>query len=178
MLFRSVVVPCGKLEPDGGLQSEIAAWQPSLSSGAGKLTTARPKPGELSFTVIFDGQTMVGGCGSCTVTAKTQGPPVSPRQITFVVPSGKTEPDGGMQATVPHSLPAPLAAKVTAAPHCPGAFCVTMSDGQVTSQVCGVPSGMVTEAVNVLSVANNSLVKLETVAVLETTAPGDAPGST
>ena len=60
----TVVVPTGKLEPDGGLQSEIAAAQPSFSCGAGKLTTASPKSGELSFTVMSAGQVIEGGCGS------------------------------------------------------------------------------------------------------------------
>lgn len=53
-----------------------------------------------------------------------------------------------------------------------------MSDGQVTSQVCCVFSGIVTEAVNVLSTENNSAVSLETVAVLETAAPAGAAEST
>src|SRR5216117_3446029 len=50
-----------------------------------------------------------------------------------------------------------------------------MSDGQLTVQV---DCSTVTEAVNVLSVPNNSLVVLETVAVLVMPAPADAPEST
>ena len=60
----TVVVPCGKEEPEGGVQSETAAWHPSFSVGAGKLTTATPKPGELSLAVTFAGQVIVGGFGS------------------------------------------------------------------------------------------------------------------
>jgi len=60
----TVVVPCGKEEPEGGVQSETAALHPSFSVGAGKLTTATPKPGELSLTVTSAGQLIVGGFGS------------------------------------------------------------------------------------------------------------------
>src|SRR5206468_3405591 len=127
---------------------------------------------------MSDGQLMVGVCGSSTVTRKTQGPPVSPTQMTFELPSGKDDPEGGVQATVPQSLPADVAAKLTTAAHWPAAFCVTMSDGQVTSQVVVVLSGIVTEAVKVLSLEANSAVSLETVAVLDTAAPGSAPAST
>jgi hypothetical protein len=91
--------------------------------------------------------------------------------MTLVVPVGKNDPDGGVQTTVPQLLPDELAEKVTVAPHCPAVFVVVMSAGQVTSQVCGVVGGIVTDAVNVLSVANNSFVSLVTVAVAETTAP-------
>jgi len=50
-----------------------------------------------------------------------------------------------------------------------------MSGGQVISQVCAV---MVAVAVKELSVLNNSLVVLDTVAVLETPAPSAALEST
>lgn len=79
-----------------------------------------------------------------------------------------------MHTTVPQPLPAPVAVKVTVAEHCPAALSTVMSAGQVTTQVGVVFCGIVTEALNVLSVANNSFVSLVTVAVLETSAPGDA----
>src|SRR5438105_2422626 len=114
--------------------------------------------------VMSAGQLIVGGCGSSTVTRKTQAPPVSPTQMTFESPSGKDDPDGGVQVTVPQSGPAEVAAKLTTAAHWPAVFCVTMSDGQVTSQVVVGVSGIVTEAVKVLSGENNSAVSLDTVA--------------
>ena len=51
-------------------------------------------------------------------------------------------------------------------------FVSVMFPGQETSQVA---DEIVTEAVNVLSAANNSGVSLETVAVVETPAPAGAP---
>ena len=69
----TTVVPRGKLEPEGGVQAEAVARQPSLSSGAAKSTMARPKPGEVSLTVMSDGQVIVAGCESCTVTLKEHG---------------------------------------------------------------------------------------------------------
>jgi hypothetical protein len=60
----TVVEPTGKLEPEGGLQAEIGAEQLSLSVGAGKLTAAKPSPGEGSLTMTLAGQVMVNGCES------------------------------------------------------------------------------------------------------------------
>jgi len=39
------------------------------------------------------------------VTVNVQGEPVVGVQVTVVVPTGKTEPDGGLQVTVPHPTP-------------------------------------------------------------------------
>ena len=124
--------------------------------------------------MILDGQVSENGCESWIVTANEQGPPVSPEQKTFVVPIGKSVPDGGLHSTTPQ-LPPEGVAKLTTAPHCPAVLVIVMSDGQLMSHVCGI---IVAEAVKVLSVSNNSFVELETVAVLETTAPGGAPAST
>jgi len=64
-----------------------------------------PIPGELSETVISDGQVICGGSASSTVTVKLQGEPVLPKQITLLVPTGRNEPDGGLQVNVPQLLP-------------------------------------------------------------------------
>ena len=94
--------------------------------------------------------------------------------MTLVVPVGKNVPDGGVQTTVPQLTPLLLDVKLTVAPHWPAVFVAVMSLGHVTSQTGPAPCGMVAEAVNVLSVANSSLVSQETVAVLEMTAPPGA----
>ena len=110
------------------------------------------------------------------VTVNEHGPPLLPKQRTFVVPIGKTDPPGGLQTTVPQPVPLPDGVeKSYTFPHCPVSGTSVTLPWQVTSQVAGE---IVTEAVNVLSVANNSAVSLETVAVLVTVEPACAPGST
>ena len=110
------------------------------------------------------------------VTVNEQGPPVSPKQTTFVFPIGKTESEGGLQTIVPQPVPDPAGVpKLTTFPHSPVSFVSVMFDGQLTSHVAGE---IVTVAVKVLSVSNSSLVSLVTVAVLETDVPGWASEST
>lgn len=48
---------------------------------------------------------IVGGTVSLTVTVKLQLAPLSPVQLTTVIPIGNTEPDAGVQTTSPHKLP-------------------------------------------------------------------------
>jgi hypothetical protein len=84
---------------------------------------------------MFPGQVIVGGCVSLTVTVKLQAGPADVEQVTVVVPTGKNEPDGGLQAIEPHSLLA-VGANVTAAPHCPWSFGAVMLAGQVMTQPC------------------------------------------
>jgi len=94
------------------------------------------------------------------VTVNEHGPPLSPKQTTFVVPIGKTDPPGGLQTIVPQPVPDPDGVgNSTAFPHCPVSGTSVTFPGQVTSQVAGE---IVTEAVKVLSVANNSAVVLST----------------
>ena len=69
------------------------------------MTTAEPIPGEDSLAITSAGQVIEKGCESCIVTANEQGPPVSPKQKTFVVPIGKKDPDSGLHTTVPQPLP-------------------------------------------------------------------------
>jgi hypothetical protein len=77
---------------------------------------------------------------------------------------------------VPQPLPVPDGVpKSTTFEHADESLTSVMSAGQLTSQVAGET---VTEAVKVLSVSNNSFVSLSTVAVLDTTEPGDASEST
>jgi hypothetical protein len=109
-------------------------------------------------------------CVSLIVTVKAQGPPESPEQTTLVVPIGKNAPDAGLHATVPQPDPVGVE-NVTTFPQLPGSFVSVLSDGQVSSQVV---DEMFTDAVDVLSVLDNSAVELETVAVLETAEPAGA----
>ena len=64
----------------------------------------------------FVGQVMLGGWVSLMVTVNEQVGPDVVEQFTVVVPTGKNEPDGGVQVTVPHPIDA-VGANVTTAPH-------------------------------------------------------------
>jgi hypothetical protein len=81
------------------------------------------------------GQVMAGGCALLTVTVRLHaGPSQAEVQVTVVVPTGKTEPDGGEQVTgklVPTASITVGAWKVTTAEHWPGSAEVVMSFGQV-----------------------------------------------
>ena len=44
---------------------------------------------------------ITGGCVSFTVIVNVQLGPATVVQVTVVVPTGKNEPDGGLQVTVP-----------------------------------------------------------------------------
>jgi len=56
----------------------------------------------LALAVLFGGQVMVGAGSDWTVTVKLQLPsPVEEVAVTTVVPTGKNEPDAGVEVTVP-----------------------------------------------------------------------------
>jgi hypothetical protein len=63
---------------------------------------AEPAPGDASLAVTSDVQVGIAGVVgvrvSTTVTVKLQVVPPAP-QVTVVVPTGKAEPDGGLQTT-------------------------------------------------------------------------------
>ena len=110
------------------------------------------------------------------MTLNAHDAPLAPAQTTLVVPIGNNEPDAGLQATVPQPVPLPDGVvNWTTFPHCAVSFTSVMSDGQLTALVAGE---IVAEAVNVLSVSNNSAVSLVTVAVLVTAEPACAPALT
>jgi hypothetical protein len=93
----TVVVPCGKVDPEGGLQTTVGTPQLSVAAGA-KVTTA----GQAAL-VMGAGQMIFGGSVSLTVTVKLHVavlPDVSVAvQVTVVVPLGKVNPEGGTQTT-------------------------------------------------------------------------------
>lgn len=75
------------------------------------------------------GLTVITGASvSLTVTVKPQLGPAAVEQATFVVPTGKKEPEGGEQVIVPQPEVA-AGAKLTFAPHWPGALFTTMFAG-------------------------------------------------
>jgi hypothetical protein len=101
----TVVVPTGKIEPEGGTQTKVTPGQLSVTTGGGKLTTVVVAMGQVAAAVVvtFEGQVMLGGCVSLTVTVNEQLAPAVVEQVTVVVPTGKNEPEAGKQVTVKQS---------------------------------------------------------------------------
>ena len=97
----TVVVPTGNGEPEGGLQENDCRPQLSVALAV-KLTVALVAMGhEAVAAVAMFGQVTVGGVLSITVTANGQLAPPGSEQLTKVVPTGKQDPEGGLQVTVP-----------------------------------------------------------------------------
>ena len=103
-LQDTVVTPCGKVEPDGGVQLLLGfGSQASLAVGL-KVTTA--PAGLVQVVVMLAGQLTVGAAVSDTVTVKLQAlvlvlPAESMAvQLTVLTPDGKPEPEGGEQETL------------------------------------------------------------------------------
>ena len=103
----TVVVPTGRIEPLGGVHTEVTPGQLSDTVGAGKVTVALLEIGQVcaATAVTFAGQVIVGGCVSLTVIVNEQLA-VLPEasltlHVTVVMPLGKVEPEGGLQTGVP-----------------------------------------------------------------------------
>ena len=64
---------------------------------------AEPDPGELSVTIILEGQATVGFCVSTTVTVNVQLGPDATEDVTVVMPMGKKVPEAGVVVTVPQT---------------------------------------------------------------------------
>ena len=56
----TVVMPKGKVDPEAGVEVTETPGQLSDITGTAKVTMAEPEPGELSVTLIFDKQAIVG----------------------------------------------------------------------------------------------------------------------
>ena len=97
----TLVAPGGKLEPDGGEQATLGPGQLSVAVGAGYVTTTEDWPA-LIGTEKESGQTIFGGVLSMTITLNEQLEPAAV-QVTVVAPTGKDEPGGGVQVTVPQA---------------------------------------------------------------------------
>ena len=76
----------------------------------------------LSFTVTVNEQVETLPAGSVAV------------EVTVVVPTGKIEPEAGVEETVAEQLSDAVTAKVTTAPQFPASFDVVILAGQV---ICG-----------------------------------------
>ena len=112
----TVVVPTGKQDPDGGLQTTVTPGQLSLAVVV-KATTTHGSVAVAVLAVLFGGQVIVGGCVSLTVTVNVQLGPAEDVQVTVVVPLGKNEPDAGVHVTVPQEPVVVGAGYVVTAPH-------------------------------------------------------------
>jgi hypothetical protein len=99
----TVVVPTGKGEPDGGVQTTPGVPQLSVAVTmklTGPLVVAI---GQEATAAVFmsPGQVITGGVLSVTATVNVQLGPVVVVQVTVVVPTGKQLPEAGLQVTVP-----------------------------------------------------------------------------
>jgi hypothetical protein len=129
----TVVMPFGKAEPDGGVQSVVAPEQLSVVVGV-KVTIAEHTFGSV-FLVIFAGQVTTGACVSLTVTVNEQVVEVPsslcPVTTTVVVPTGKNDPDAGLALTTPQFPVKVGAGKLTMAPHWSCVFVAVIFAGHV-----------------------------------------------
>jgi hypothetical protein len=147
----TVLVPSGKTEPEGGLQTTVTPGQLSVTAGAGKVTTTLVSDGLLVTAVIADGQVIFGASLSRTVTVNWHCdllPEASLAvQVTVVTPLLNLDPEAGEQTTVGLGVQlseAIGAGNVTAAEHRPGSvFSVTLAGQVITG---GVMSTTVTTA--------------------------------
>lgn len=98
------VVPTGKAEPEGGVQTTVPPGKLSEKVGAGNVTVSAPhSPGNVVI-VMGAGQVIVGAVWSFIVTVKAQVE-VLPRrsvavQVTRVTPGKNVELLGGVHSTV------------------------------------------------------------------------------
>jgi hypothetical protein len=99
----TVVGPGAKFEPEAGLQ--VTGGDPATRSVAepGPYETVVPE-GSPAVTVTGAGGVTIGGVVSTTVTVKEPaGSESDSMQFTVVSPSGKREPEGGLQVSPPAS---------------------------------------------------------------------------
>ena len=100
----TVVVPIGKVEPDGGVETTVTLPQLSVALTK-KVTLLRLHwPGSAAKLILAGQRTMFGDWVSLMVTVNVQRfvfPVASVATlVTMVVPTGKVEPDGGVETTV------------------------------------------------------------------------------
>jgi hypothetical protein len=72
----TVVTPCGKHAPAGGLHNTVTPGQLSVAEGAEKFTAAQGSPMREVTAVRLVGQVIVGALSSMTVTVNEQEGPV------------------------------------------------------------------------------------------------------
>jgi len=134
----TVFEPTGNDEPDAGWLVTVALpAQTSVAAGWLKFNMAMPESRGDSATLIFAGQVICGGVVSCTVIMKVHAlllPYSSDATlVTMFVPSGKSEPDGGVETTITFVSQRPKAVTLnaTGVPAGP-AHSATMFEGQMT----------------------------------------------
>jgi hypothetical protein len=127
---------------------------------------------------------MVGSAVSVTVMVKLQlPPPVSEITLTTVVPTGKNEPEDGLELIAPQ-FPEILfvVVKFTIAPEVPFWLVLaatTISSRQPSVQVCApAVAGTFELKVDALLLGSNSAVELETSALFVRTVSAGVPAST
>ena len=130
----TVVVPTVKDEPEAGEQ--VTVPQPADAVGAEYVTLAAHCPAAAS-AVTLPGQLMVQATPTVTVNEQLPGlPEVSLAvQLTVVTPSGKLEPEAGVQVTVraPSQTSVAVAENVAVAEPEPAGLSVTLiGPGQLT----------------------------------------------
>ena len=98
----TLVVPIGKVDPEGGLHTTFTPGQLS-DAVAEKLTVLLLAGGHVASAamLMLAGHVIIGGCVSLTVTVKEQLGPAVVLQVTVVVPFGKNDPEAGEQLVVP-----------------------------------------------------------------------------
>ena len=93
----TVVVPIGNVEPDA--RSHETDVPMPLPAGVAKVTAA--PLADVAPVVIFVGQVIAGLSFTVTTNEHVASPAeLAARQFTVVVPSGKLEPEAGVQLTV------------------------------------------------------------------------------
>jgi len=132
----TVVMPRGKVVPEGGVQvGVIAPSQLSKAVAVNVTLTEHIPAGE--FIEIGAGQVTTGASSSLTVTVNEQEPTFDDVSvavhITVVMPLGNVAPDAGVQTGVidPSQLSVAVAVNITTAEHIVGSVPVTIGEGQV-----------------------------------------------
>ena len=100
----TVVVPTGKVEPDGGVETTVTLPQLSVALTK-KVTLLRLHcPASAAKLMLVGQRTILGFWVSLIVTVKVQVLLLLEESVatlvTVVVPTGKVEPDGGVETTV------------------------------------------------------------------------------
>jgi len=102
------------------VQTTVGVPQLSVAEGLAKVTVVQ-LPEVIRPIPIIGAQEICGGSVSLTVTVNEQAGPAAVVQSTVVVPTGKNEPDAGVQLIV-EQYPLSVGENVTLAPHWPASL--------------------------------------------------------
>src|SRR5258708_11324425 len=141
------VWPSGNVERETGVQTTLT--EPSTRSNAVAVYVTTAPGGPVASAVMSDGSVRDGGVVSTTPILKV---PVATfpaaslaKQWTVVTPSGKSEPEGGVQTTGtgPSTSSIAVAVKGTVAPPRPGASTILLADDVSTGGTMSPPDSAV-----------------------------------